>query len=640
MLPFATIKLRSTGLLLLCLLFLPAGAQVPAPPIDSMIRVIPGLMRSDEPAARILISALDQRAVRENHRHGIIQAAFFNSWLSYRHEAPERSIQKIDSALGKIAGINDDTALVKYYILKGQCYVKLADFGKALAEFNNALRVARKRGDDVSATSTMISIGWAYMESGKPLEAIRFFDEVLRINPGAQYDHRSVLLCNIASCYNMVGDFKKGEQYARQGISIARSRGNHIDLGNGLNILGRSYYMQGRMKEALAMLQEAALTREKISDPSMLASDYLELADLFRKNGQPGKAVLWASKSEALSARLGNNLKLTDAYKALAESYESLGNDAMAARYLKKLLAQKDSVEADRYNRAFAEMQVQFETQKKTTENLRLKKENLEAKLRNSLQQRWLLLLGAVALLLAASGIYVSKLLKSRYQTRLALEQIGEQRQRTIAVMQAEEAERRRIAGELHDGVAQTLAAAALQLAKARSGQASLDRVENLLEQAGTEVRSLSHQMTPELLLHFGLAKTMAQAVNELNDAGPKTRFTLFTHVDGPLHDNLLSLALYRSFQELCTNILKHSEATEATVQLTIDGEEVQLIVEDNGKGFDPATAAAGLGLKNLQSRMAFYEGSVAVDSTPAKGSTIILQVKRPQTNKENGQLG
>ncbi|RYZ20907.1 MAG: tetratricopeptide repeat protein [Chitinophagaceae bacterium] len=613
-------------------------AQDAALPIDSMIRAIPALMRSDEAQARVLINDLQQRSAGGRHKHGTVQAAFFNAWLSYRHESPEQAMQKIDSALGKIAGIDNDTALVKFYILKGQCYVKKTDFGNALAQFNRALQVAKQRGDAASATNTMISIGWAYMESGKPLDAIRFFDEVLRLNPGESYENRAVLLCNIASCYNMTGDFRKAEQYAQQGIATARRRNSQIDLGNGLNILGRSYYMQGRLREALPMLQEAALTRERISDPSMLASDYLELADLFQKTGQPAKAVLWASKSETLSAQLGNHLKLADAYKALSENYESLGNSARAAHYLKKLLAQKDSMDADRYNRAFAEMQVQFETQKKTTENLRLKKENLEAKLHNSQQQRWLLLLGAVVLLLAASGIYSSKLLKSRYQTRLAREQMEEQRRRTLAIMQAEEAERRRIAGELHDGVAQTLAAAGMQLAKARSGQATLGRVDELLDQAGAEIRSLSHKVTPELLLQHGLAKTVSQAISQLNDAGGPVHFSLFTHLEGTLDDNLLALALYRSFQELCNNIIKHAGATEATVQLTIDRHEVQLIVEDNGKGFDTKATAAGLGLRNLQSRIAFYNGAVSVDSTPGKGSTVIVQVMLDRAHHQDFQ--
>jgi two-component system, NarL family, sensor kinase len=607
--------------------------------IDSLIRALPAMMRSDEATARSMIGKLEQKARAAGHRHGLVQAAFFKAWISYRHDPPEKAISAIDSALRHVPGIGQDTALVKFYILKGQCYVKKVAFSQALAQFNTALKIARERSDRTSATSTLISIGWAYMENGKPKDAVRFFGEVLELNPDANYEHRAVVLCNMASCYNTMGDFRQAERYAQQGIATARSRENHSDLGNGLNILGRAYYMQGKIEAAIRVLQEGARSREKVADPSMLASDYLELADLYSKSGNPRQAIVWAAKSEAVSSGLGNGLKLKDAYKALAENYEAVGDSKMALHFLKKLQAQRDSFEADRYNKAFAEMQVQFETQKKTAENLRLRQENLEARLRNSVQQRWLLLLAGLVLLLTASGIYISKLLKSRYQTKLALEQLSEQRQRTQAVMEAEENERRRIAGELHDGVAQTLAAAALQLDKAIKGQPTLDRVDDLIGQAGTEIRALSHRMTPELLLHHGLAQTVAIAIEKLNDANDRVRFTLYTHLESELRNDLLALSLYRSFQELCTNVLKHADATEVAVHLTIDPDEVQLIVEDNGKGFDVATATPGLGLRNLNSRIAFYGGNVVVDSTPGKGSTTIIKVTHsaslvPETEK------
>lgn len=276
-----------------------------------------------------------------------------------------------------------------------------------------------------------------------------------------------------------------------------------------------------------------------------------------------------------------------------------------------------------------AQMQVQFETQKKTAENLQLKKENLEASLRNSQQQRWLLLLGTGVLLLIAIGIYSSKLLKSRYRTRLALEQLNEQKKRTIAVMEAEEKERRRIAGDLHDGVGQLLAAASLQLLKARKGTLSLDQVDALLCSAATEVRSISHQVTPELLLHYGLVKALEQEVIRLNAVQDTTVFTFYTYPEAPLPDNMLSLTIYRCFQELCANILKHARASAVSIQLSLDGNEIQLIVEDNSIGFQVGQVEQGLGLKNMESRIALFEGSLVVDSTPGRGTTTIITIHK-----------
>ncbi|MGV3656782.1 MAG: tetratricopeptide repeat-containing sensor histidine kinase [Chitinophagaceae bacterium] len=596
-------------------------------PLDTLIRRLPQAMRSDEQQARQMIAVLEKRSLQEQHRHGLVQSLFYKAWLSYRHDPAELAIQKIDSVLQHVAGIEKDSALINFYILKGQCYIKKTQFGPALQQFNKALQVAEQRGDNAGKTKTLVSIGWAYMEDGKEEEAIRFFKEVLRLNPSPRYESRGLLLCNIAACYNSLGEFSEAASFAEEGIAVARARGNNSDLANGLNILARSRYKQGNITAAISLLKEAADFRARVADPSMLASDYLELANMYNLAGKPALAVSWARKAVTISASHNNTLKLSAAYQTLADTYEAMGDHKNAALYLKKVLLHKDSLAANQYNRAFARMQVEFETKKREAENLQLKQENLEARLRNSQQQRWLLLMGAGLLLLVATGVYISKIIKSRYRTRLAETKLLEQKQRTKAVVEAEEKERRRIAGDLHDGVGQLLAAASMHLAKVGKGQAQLDSVDELISRAATEVRSISHQVTPELLLHYGLKRSLEQEVARLNAACAPLTFTLYTHFAVPVKDDLLSLTLYRCFQELCANIIKHANATRVTVQLEAFEEEILLMVEDDGKGFEKGTTAYGMGLKNMQSRLELYDAQLNIDSTLGKGTTTIIKI-------------
>lgn len=598
--------------------------------LDSLIKRIPVLMRRDENRARLLIDTLTQQSLSRKYNHGIIQSLFFKAWLSYRHDPADVAIQKIDSALKHVKGIESDTALVNFYILKGQCFVKKTQVGPAIEQFQQALKIARERNDHLSRTSILISIGWAYMEDGKSKDAIQFFEEALQLNPSEDYFSRPLLLCNIAACYNALREYKLAEDYATRGIAAARKLRNNTDLANGLNILGRSYQEQGYISKAITCMKEAAVVREKVADPSMLASDYLQLSDLYIISKRPELALQYAKKAEDISLKHSNNLKLAAVYESLSSIYESTGDFKKAASYLKKELVHRDSLERDQYTRALAQMQVQFETQKKTSENLQLKKENLEAKLKNSDQQRWMVILGTGLILLIASGIYASKLMKSRYKTRMAIEKLNEQKTRTIAIMEAEEKERRRIAGDLHDGVGQMLAAASIQLEKAKRGQLSLDKVDEMIRNAGTEVRNISHQVTPELLMHHGLVKALELEVDRLNESHDQTSFSLYTHIEKALEDEMLSLTLYRCFQELCVNILKHAKATEVNVQLNLHQDEIQLILEDNGVGFDAGNQYDGLGIRNMKSRIALYEGQLLIDSMPGKGTTSMIKIERP----------
>jgi signal transduction histidine kinase len=127
-------------------------------------------------------------------------------------------------------------------------------------------------------------------------------------------------------------------------------------------------------------------------------------------------------------------------------------------------------------------------------------------------------------------------------------------------------------------------------------------------------------------LLHYGLIKALEQAVDRLNDADEKTFFTLLPHVEWDLTDKMLELNIYRCFQELCNNILKHAQASQVNIHLNVNAEEILMMVEDNGKGFDARNKSYGLGLKNIEHRIAMYDGSFTVDSTEGKGTTVILK--------------
>lgn len=87
-------------------------------------------------------------------------------------------------------------------------------------------------------------------------------------------------------------------------------------------------------------------------------------------------------------------------------------------------------------------------------------------------------------------------------------------------------------------------------------------------------------------------------------------------------------LSVYRIVQELMNNIIKHSEATEAIVQLHQDDGKLTITVEDNGKGFSNEHASDGIGLSNIKSRLSLLKGSFAIDSTASNGTSVFIELQ------------
>lgn len=208
---------------------------------------------------------------------------------------------------------------------------------------------------------------------------------------------------------------------------------------------------------------------------------------------------------------------------------------------------------------------------------------------------------------------------------RLRLEQ---QQALFTAVQAAEEEERRRMSESLHNGIGQILYATKLQLDRLPDMPELAPRREaaRLLSEAIKQTRALSHELTPAILEEFGLEATLRSICRTLNT--PALHWQChFDFEESPPLAVSLQLALYRLAQELAQNVLKHAQATEATLEVAILSDWAVLRVEDNGRGFDPAHRSEGLGLRTLRSRVALLGGSVHLTAVPGQGTQCQIRL-------------
>jgi signal transduction histidine kinase len=209
-------------------------------------------------------------------------------------------------------------------------------------------------------------------------------------------------------------------------------------------------------------------------------------------------------------------------------------------------------------------------------------------------------------------------------------------------LIEAQEQERARIARELHDDLSQQMALLqiGLEQLKQDAGELSPQARQQLLKiaEVTTEVSSgmhdLSHRLHPSKLDTLGLVVSLGSLCREFSD---RHRLHVeFAHRDVPAQiPQDVTLCLFRIAQEALQNVVKHSGATEAQVDLSGDTDGIDLCISDSGAGFSPESARGevGLGLISMRERLRLVGGHLAVESEPSHGTRIHVRVSSFTTN-------
>ena len=217
---------------------------------------------------------------------------------------------------------------------------------------------------------------------------------------------------------------------------------------------------------------------------------------------------------------------------------------------------------------------------------------------------------------------------------------VEELRLLSAAHLNAQDDERARIARELHDGLGQNLSALGLRLerAQAEHGVWALSEARQLVEDTLRELRLIIDDLRPLALEGGSLAEVLRDMAERFElETGVATFFKHRGSSDCPEE---LAASLLRVFQEALHNVRRHAQATEVGVTLRLEDQRVELIVTDDGQGFDPsvAQAGAGHGLRNMRARARLLGGRCELTSAPGQGTTVCLSFERgPRDEREAG---
>lgn len=551
------------------------------------------------------------------------------------------------------------------------------DAKKALDFAERALTAAKVAGVKKDIAGALLNLGAMKSKNNKLAEALEYQLQALKIYEELKKNYYIAVCCNaIGMSYNNIGNYKKSNEYLIKALTLSRSKGNlyleSITLGaladnfkslkqgdsslfyyqsaksifkqmqnysnyaTACNNIGEFYFEKGDFKRSELEYKEAIEVSKLMEDTGSVALSEANLAKVFIRSGNYKEAEVLLLNALATAEKLGNEETRLIVCQNLMRLYTNKNDPGKAEFYFKKYDSMKDSMFSEETAIRFSEAQTKFDVEKKDLEIL---KNKAELEIRDEERVKKNLIISLIITLLigtAISSIFFYR--KKQVQQRATLDaEIASQREiRAKAIIEAEEKERRRIAQDLHDGIGQILSAAKLNLSSLESqinltNQSQKDALKNtlnLIDDSVKEVRAVSHNMMPNTLIKLGLASAVREFITKIGSL-PHLKIDLeIVGLDQRLEENT-ETSLYRAIQEVVSNIIKHANANKISIQLIRHEKDLSVVIEDNGTGFDTSKVNEfeGIGLKNIISRVEFIRGKVHFDSTPGKGTTVLIDV-------------
>jgi two-component system NarL family sensor kinase len=570
------------------------------------------------------------QAKKSNYPAGMAQAYNDLGILLYDQE-------KYDSAIGfyqesnKIRKqLNDGLGIAKLYNKIGIVYQKKGAFDQALENQLQALALFSQYKNDIGVSYSLNNIGILNQNLGRYDEAIKYQLQSIEIKEKLKDNYGLAgSFVNIANIYKIKGNDNKAIEYYQKAITISRALEDKEYLANGLNNIGSLYIERQRYKEALVAINESLQLRKDLKDTKGQVSCMNNLGLALQGQQLYDSSIAVLNAALAIGKPAVNCLaEINQTYLALSKSYEALNRDDEALSMYKSYALTKDSLFTDNLGEKFAELETKYQTLEKEKEIDRQK--HLIAT-----KNYWLIGILIFSVLVALLIFSYYRRNKLKQQAKLQKAVFDQQQLAAAAVLEAEERERQRIAKDLHDGVGQMMSAAKMNLSAFEQDmqfqnpehRLSFDRIISLVDESVKEVRTVSHQMMPNMLLKSGLAKAVAEFLDKIDQRIIKVK--LYTEGLNERIEENVEIVLYRVMQECVNNVIKHSAATQLDISLVKDADGISVTIEDNGKGFNKEELGeqAGIGLKNMKARIDYLHGSIDFDTAPGKGTLVAIHL-------------
>ncbi|MGF2411925.1 ATP-binding protein [Ferruginibacter sp.] len=559
-------------------------------------------------------------------KENALQIAITKIRLLRRQTKFEEAMALCDSCLAVTESANNSQVIYrKLTAAKAAILTSQFKYKEALGVGFAALKKAETDRDDISQIYNKITIGWINMEMGKNKEALHwFFDAITHSDKIGYSAKKGTTYANIAAVYTELKQTDSAAFYIHKAFDVALKHSNLTVQANCYYIFSDIMVEKGNIAAAEKAMNEGVKIRKKIGDPYFYVSDLYQLAIFYANNNQPQKGIAVSLEGIAFARKSNLSGKYLILYDALAQNYKAGGNDKLYSSTLEKIIALKDSLYKNNSAQSLAEMQTKYEVQKKET---------LIAQQKLGLFQRKLLLYGAAAgtlLLLLAFG-YRFKQYKQRQKILMEEKRI----QNEVAIKDAEEKERKRIAAELHDNLGVQANAILHNSTLLKNNAEDKIIVADLQDTAKEMLHNLRETLWAMKTADVQATDLWLRIINFMKQMG-RHYTSIHFKVEGEAPGNYIipsnkALNIVLVLQEAVNNAVKHAQPAVITAASINDENSWSISISDNGNGFDLNSAKTSkgdnYGLGNMQERATASAITLSIKSEAGKGSSVQLTI-------------
>lgn len=541
----------------------------------------------------------------------------------------EKAVEYYLSGLEVLGGedVNSDGARLHNNL--GGLYTTMGDYSGAGHHLDQARRIYESLNSDFGRALNLINKGIYYQALNNHTVAKQSFQESLMLLRGSDKEQY------IGKCYNSLGNhyfysdsFNRALLYYDSALQLKKLEAD--DLASVIRNKGAIFVETGRLDSAFANFQYGLNAFEKMGDQREIADIHFNLGRIYAEKGDYKAAIQQYEKSLEMLEALQLPALRSNVLLHLSIAHQEEGELRKALRYNNQHLLLRDSLEQNMVAGL--------------NQEVNLEKAYNQALLKLSREERQKLiyfgLIGflAVWLLFMGAAFYAFINRKREQVARLELEDAlnHQELERAYAYIDGRDEERQRIGQDLHDRLGSMLAMAKMKItsldAKIEAFQAEnrqqFEKGTELLDHAVDELREISYNLISGIIVKFGLKAQLEATAEDLRETG-RLKVELSTHGLQERLNSKLEIQIYRIIQELTANVVKYANAKKLTLQVNRFNGVVNIMVEDDGRGFDLERAVndGGMGLKSVESRVNKLDGELKIDTAKGRGTTVMIDI-------------